>query len=69
MFVQVTRVPALMFSVLGLNAPPLIVMLALPVGLQNGRGVGVGLALGEGLALGDGLAFGVGLALGEGLGV
>jgi hypothetical protein len=62
-FVQVTRVLALMLSEPGLNEPPppVIVMLALPVGLQLGEGLG----LGEGLALG----LGDGLALGEGLGL
>jgi hypothetical protein len=73
MFVHLTWVPALMFSVLGSNTPPPIVMPTLLVGLQNGRGVGLalgeGLALGDGLAVGDGLAFGVGLGLGEGVGV
>lgn len=57
---QVTRVPALMLSELGLNELPLIDMLAVPVGLQFGSGVGLALGegLGEGLALGDGLGLG-----------
>jgi hypothetical protein len=64
-FVQVTRVPALMVSRLGLKGPPppLMATLEMAVGSQLGRGLG----LGEGLALGDGLGLGEGLPLGEGL--
>ncbi len=54
MLVQVTRVPALIASDEGLKPPPLTDMLAEPVALQLGSGVG----LGEGLALGDGLGLG-----------
>jgi hypothetical protein len=63
-FFQVTRVLALMVSEVGLKEPPppAIDMLALPVGMQPGWGLGLG--LGEGLGLGDGLALGEGLGLG-----
>ena len=40
-------------------------MLAVPIGLQLGEGLG----LGDGLTLGDGLGLGDGLTLGEGLGL
>ncbi|MEO5721022.1 MAG: hypothetical protein ABIR71_06080 [Chthoniobacterales bacterium] len=73
MFVQVTCVPALILSEFGLNEPLPTDMLALPVGSQLGKGVGLaegeGLALGDGVALGDGLAVGEGVALGDGLAV
>jgi hypothetical protein len=79
-FVQVTRVPALIVSRLGLKGPPppLIATLEMAVGSQVGRGLGLGeglalgdglgLGLGEGLPLGEGLAVGRGVVLGEGLG-
>ena len=69
--VQVTRVPALTVSRLGLKVPPppVIATLEMAVGSQDGRGLGLGegLALGEGLVLGEGLALGEGLVLGDGL--
>jgi hypothetical protein len=59
LLVQVTRVPALTVNENGLKAPPppVIVTLAVAVGLQPGCGLGLGegLALGKGLGLGDGL--------------
>jgi hypothetical protein len=65
--VHVTWVPAVMLSEVGLNGPPppLIVMLAVPIGLQ----AGVGLGLGEGLAVGEGLGLGDAVGLGEGVGL
>ena len=49
-FVHVTCVPAVMFSVLGLNGPPppLIVMLAKAIGLQLDAVDGLALKSGEG---------------------
>ena len=53
MLVQVTRVLALMFRVVGLNEPPppAMVIVVLAIGLQPGDGLG--LTLGEGLGLGE----------------
>jgi hypothetical protein len=73
--VQVTRVAGLIVNEVGLNEPPppAIDILAIPMGLQLGWGLGLGEGLvpGEGLGLGDGLVpgDGLGLALGEGLGL
>ena len=80
-FVQVTRVPPITFSTVGLKEPLPTVMLAFAMALQLGRGVGLGEALGlgetpglgEALGLGDALGLGetpgLGEALGEGLGL
>jgi hypothetical protein len=72
--VQVTRVAGLMVSELGLKEPPPPAMdiLAVPIGLQLGIGLGDGLVPGDGLGLGEGLVpgdgLGDGLVPGEGLG-
>ena len=61
-----------MVSEFGLNEPPppKIVMLAVPIGLQLGCGLGLGeeLGPGDGLGLGEILGPGEGLGLGEILG-
>jgi hypothetical protein len=56
-FVQVTRVPALIKSVVGLNGPPppAIVMLALAIALQPGEGLALALGPGDALGLGPGV--------------
>jgi hypothetical protein len=73
--VHVTRVLALIVSELGLNRPPppAIDMLAVPVGMQLGCGLGLGdvpgLGLGDvpGLGLGDVPGLGLGDVPGDGL--
>jgi hypothetical protein len=69
MFVQVTRVPALMVRRLGLKGPPPPLIATLEMAVASQVGSGLGLGLGEGLALGDGLGLGEGLPLGDGLAV
>jgi hypothetical protein len=62
-----------MVSEFGLNEPPppAIDMLALPVGMQLGWGLGLGdeLGPGEGLGLADGFGLGEGLGLADGFGL
>lgn len=68
MLVQVTRVPALIVSRLGLNGPPppVIATLEIEVASQVGCGLGLGDTPGVGEALGLGETPGVGDALGLG---
>ncbi len=64
--VQVTRVPALTVSKLGLNGPPPPVMLTLAIAVASQLGCGLGETPGLGDALGLGDTPGVGDALGLG---